>query len=440
LGHEYTYQNWYSQLVAAVERRQLPGRPARPTPATEGPKSQRLRESLVEIIRGLPEGSALPTERELCDRFEVSRGTVRQVLQRLEVEQRIYRRQGKGTFVAPAKIEQRLGLTSHTEEMRASGFEPSSKLIDVSRMPAPAEIAAALRINDGSEVLQIERLRLADGDAIALEVLYLNAERFDGISAALGEDVSFYQLLRSEYGVELDTAEETIEAVIAAPREARLLGCVQPAALLQLSRLTFDTRGRPVEYVRSLYRGDRFRFRQRLQRPREDEDGGSKLRAATPADAPALADVFVSAWREGYRSVVPDDVIDGLALEEIAGWLKTLVASPGQTSVAAQGPDGRLLGFVRYGEDPGDARTGHVHALYVHPDDSGRGHGRELLGRALDDLARRGHDAVTLWVFEANERARRFYAANGFAPDGARRVEPQYRAQEIRLRRAPSRP
>ena len=261
---------------------------ARPEQGTSGRKSQRLRESLIEIIRGLPEGAALPTERELCDRFEVSRGTVRQVLQRLEVEQRIYRRQGKGTFVAPAKIEQRLGLTSHTEEMRASGFEPSSKLIDVSRLPAPAEIAAALRINEGSEVLQIERLRLADGDAIALEVLYLNAERFDGISAALGEDVSFYQLLRSDYGVELDSAEETLEAVIAAPREARLLGCVQPAALLQLSRLTLDTRGRPAEYVRLLYRGDRFRFRQRLQRPDETNHTEPRLHAATADDAGAL--------------------------------------------------------------------------------------------------------------------------------------------------------
>jgi len=78
-----------------------------------------------------------------------------------------------------------------------------------------------------------------------------------------------------------------------------------------------------------------------------------------------------------------------------------------------------VIGFVRYGEDPGDGRAGHVHALYVDPERSGRGHGRQLLERALADLARRGHDVVTLWVFEASERARRFYAAAGFVPAGA---------------------
>ncbi len=225
--------------------------------------SSQQREVMIEMIRELPEGTVLPTERELCVEAGVSRATVRSVLQRLEAEQRIYRRQGKGTFVARAKIEQRLGLTSHTEEMRANGIQPGSKLINVSRIPADPEVAGALRLGPGAEVLQIERLRLADGEAIAIEVLYLNAERFDGISAALGENVSFYQLLHSDYGVELASAEETIEAAVAGPRESRLLGCGPAAALLLLSRLTFDTRGRPIEYVRSLYRGDRAGFRQR---------------------------------------------------------------------------------------------------------------------------------------------------------------------------------
>lgn len=398
-------------------------------------KGERLRESLIEMIRDLPEGSALPTERALCERFDVSRGTVRSVLQRLETEQRIYRHQGRGTFVAPAKIEQRLGLTSHTEEMRASGHEPSSKLIDVSRMLAPPDVAAALALTAGSEVLKIERLRLADGDPIALEVLYLNAERFDGITGSLGEDVSFYQLLYSEYGVELDSAEETIEAVIAAPREARLLGCVLPAALLQLTRLTVDSRGRPVEYVRSLYRADRFRFRQRLQRPQATRSTEPRLRAATAEDASALASVFVSAWRGSYRSVVPDDVLESLDQAEITGWLRGLVTTTEQTTVVCESPDGQTVGFVRYGTDPTDARTGHIYALYVHADHARQGHGRRMVEHALNSIASRGHGEVTLWVFERNQSAREFYTSLGFSPDGASRVEPQYRAPEIRMHR-----
>jgi GntR family transcriptional regulator len=401
------------------------------------PKSRRLRESLIKMIRDLPEGAALPTERELCVEAGVSRATVRHVLQRLEAEQRIYRRQGKGTFVARAKIEQRLGLTSHTEEMRASGIQPGSKLINVSRIPADPEVASALRLGSGAEVLQIERLRLADGEAIAIEVLYLNAERFDGISAALGENVSFYQLLHSDYGVELASAEETIEAAVAGPREAKLLGCSPAAALLLLSRLTFDTRDRPIEYVRSLYRGDRFRFRQRLERSKLVPEGPIEpiLRGGAAADAEALASVFVSAWKDGYPDVVEADVLDALDEREVADWLHNLVTSPGQRTVLAESSDGSVLGFVRFGADPSDSRNGHIFALYVHPGASRRGIGRRLLEHALGELAEGRRRDVTLWVFEENQRARHFYAAAGFAPDGARRVEPQYGAEEIRLAR-----
>ena len=399
------------------------------------PKGARLREALIEMIRALPEATALPTERELCHDFGVSRSTVRSVLQRLEMEQRIYRRQGKGTFVARAKIEQRLGLTSHTEEMRATGILPGSKLINVSRIPASVEVSTALRLGDGAEVLQIERLRLADGDPIAIEVLYLNAERFDGISASLGENVSFYQLLHSDYGVELDSAEETIEAVVAGPREAKLLGCGQAAALLLLSRLTVDTRGRPIEYVRSLYRGDRFRFRQHLERGHDADSQEPRLRAAGAADADALAAVFVAAWRAAYPGVVDDAVLDALDEREVSDWLGNLVASATQQTLVAESSTGPVLGFVRFGEDPADSRNGHIYGLYVHPDASGGGVGRRLLERGLAELEARGQRTVTLWVFEANQRARRFYAAAGFSPDGARRVEPEYGAEEIRMRR-----
>ena len=124
--------------------------------------------------------------------------------------------------------------------MRARGIVPGSKLITVTRIEAGIDVATALRLGPDSEVLRIERLRLADGEPIAIEVLFLNAERFDGITASLGDDVSLYQLLHSDYGVELDSAEETIEAVVAGAREAKLLDCAAGSALLQLSRLTTE--------------------------------------------------------------------------------------------------------------------------------------------------------------------------------------------------------
>jgi GntR family transcriptional regulator len=409
-----------------------------------GGKSERLRESLGAIIRGLEPGSALPTERDLCERFGVSRGTVRHVLQQLENEQRIYRRQGRGTFVATAKIEQRLDLTSHTESMLASGIKPSSKLIEVSRSEAPAEVAAALMLPAAAEVLRIERVRLADGEPIALEVLHVSAERFDGISGALQHGESFYGLLHSQYGIELAYAEETIDAVIADERGARLLDCSPGSALLQLSRLTVDHRGRPVEYVRSLYRGDRFRLRQKVERPRGPGSGqpgdgavGARLRAATAADAVALAEVFVTTWRRNYRSVVPDDVIDALDLDETARWLAGLVSATEQSTLLLEGGDGTVLGFVRFGSEPSDPRNGHIHALYVHADHGRQGHGRMLLRSALAELELHGYDVITLWVFQDNAMARGLYASEGFVADGGHRVEAQFRAEEIRMRRGP---
>ncbi len=402
-------------------------------------KSERLREALVETIRGLPQGATLPTERELCVAHGVSRATVRAVLQQLESEQRIYRRQGKGTFVARAKLEQRLGLTSHTEEMRASGIKPGSKLINVTRVPAGAEVAAALRLPASAEVLQIERLRLADQEPIALEVLYLNAERFDGISASLGEDVSFYQLLHSDYGVELASAEETIEAVVAGPREAKLLNCGPAAALLLLSRRTLDTRGRPIEYVRSLYRGDRFRFRQRLERHAEQFPAPALTPALRPAvgdDAAALARVFVAAWRSTYVNVVDAEVLAALDEQQRTAWFAVLLADSALQTVVAEGSDREVIGFVRFGADPESAEGGHIFGLYVHPNEARRGVGRQLLEHALARLAAEGRSVTTLWVFEANEGARGFYAAAGFVATGRERVEEEFGAPEVMLRRS----
>ena len=356
------------------------------------------------------------------------------MLQGLEAEQRIFRRQGKGTFVALAKIEEPLGLTSHTEEMRARGIVPGSKLITVSRIEAGIDVATALRLGPDSEVLRIERLRLADGEPIAIEVLFLNAERFDGITASLGDDVSLYQLLHSDYGVELDSAEETIEAVVAGAREAKLLDCAPGSALLQLSRLTTDTEHRPIEYVQSLYRGDRFRFRQHLERQLAGDAG--------PVLRPGRRGRRRRARRGVHRRLagrLPGrrrrQILESLEHETIAGWLGEDVASSG-TTVVAEAPDGSIVGFIRFGEDPEGSENGYVHSLYVRPRAGGRGTGRRLLEHAVAALEAAGHPTVTLWVFEANERARRFYAAAGFVPDGGHRIELEWRASEIHLVRA----
>jgi GntR family transcriptional regulator len=229
------------------------------------PKYYRLKEALLEIIGDLKPGALLPTERALCEAYGVSRTTVRQALQELLVDGRLYRLQGKGTYVARPKVVQTLALTSYTEDMQARGLSPASRLLGADRAPASAEVADLLALTPRAEVLRIERLRLADREPMAIETLFVDAARFPELERRLSHTGSFYELLRSKYGVQLAEGEETIESAIAAPADAELLGTEVGSPMLLLTRRTWDAQGRPVEFVRSLYRGDRYRLLTRLR-------------------------------------------------------------------------------------------------------------------------------------------------------------------------------
>jgi ribosomal protein S18 acetylase RimI-like enzyme len=161
-----------------------------------------------------------------------------------------------------------------------------------------------------------------------------------------------------------------------------------------------------------------------------------RLRVGLVEDAVQLAEVFVAAWRQSYRGVVAESILRGLDENEIAGWLRTLLRQGVWTTNVAEARSHELLGFCRYGVDPDDADNGHIFSLYVLPAASGRGIGGQLLAQALRDLDRRHLGPVTLWVFERNETARRFYTGFNFRPDGGRRIEAEYGAQEVRLSRA----
>ncbi|MFI6443119.1 GntR family transcriptional regulator [Kitasatospora sp. NPDC050543] len=231
------------------------------------PKYYGLKRHLLQLTETQPAGTPVPPERALAAQFDTSRTTVRQALQELVVEGRLERIQGKGTFVAKPKVAQALQLTSYTEDMRAQGLEPTSRLIEVGYITADDHLAPLLDIKPGGRVLRIERLRLANGDPMAIEVAHLSAKRFPALRRNLVKHNSLYTALREVYGVTVAEAEETIETTLADPREAGLLGSDLGLPMLQLSRHSFDAEGNPVEWVRSIYRGDRYKFITRLQRP-----------------------------------------------------------------------------------------------------------------------------------------------------------------------------
>jgi len=235
--------------------------------STRTPKYWALKQHLLDMLETAPPGTPIPTERLLAEQYTVSRTTVRQALADLTAEGRLHRVQGKGTFVAEPKLAQRLQLSSYTEDMRAQGREPSSRLLELVETTAGDDIAKLLGIRSGAKMLRLNRLRLADGEPMALETTHLPYSRFPGLGEVLPDGGSLYAVLREHYGVQPERAEETIETELCGPHEAELLGADVGVPMLLLSRHSFDTEGHPLEYVRSIYRGDRYKFVTTLNRP-----------------------------------------------------------------------------------------------------------------------------------------------------------------------------
>lgn len=232
--------------------------------APREPKYYVVKRHLLELIGSLAPGSLVPTERVLTVELGTSRTTVRQALSELVGEGRLVRRQGSGTYVAEPKISWPLQMTSFTEQAAAAGYSATTELLDAGRRRASEEIAARLRVKPGAPVYLVERLRLVDGAAMAVETSHLSASRFPGLVGKLRRASSLYRVLTEEYGVTPVVADETIETAAASPREADLLDTDTGAPMLVLSRHSFDANGVPVEWVRSWYRGDRYTFVARL--------------------------------------------------------------------------------------------------------------------------------------------------------------------------------
>jgi len=216
----------------------------------------------------------IPSERQLAQQFSVNRLTVSKALKELAQEGMIYSRVGKGSYVCPPKINQTLqSLSSFTEEMKRRGQRASSRVLHAEIEPAGEEVAEALSILPGAEVVVLVRLRLADDDVIALEKSHILNALCPGI--LLHHDFScesLYHVLREEYGLRMTYAHQTIEAQVANDTDHRMLETKGGAPILSIVRVTYNDQDQPFEYVRSAYRGDRYRFYTvlRLVEPQQD--------------------------------------------------------------------------------------------------------------------------------------------------------------------------
>lgn len=207
-------------------------------------------------------GMQLPSERELCDQYRISRITVRQALTELESEGRLTRDQGRGTFVAPPRIEQHLTrLTGFTQDMRARGQRPGAIILELGRVRAPTAVAHRLGLDaTHRQVILLKRLRTANHEPVAVETAYLNERICRGLADEALGDRSLYELLTERFGVIPTRAEQQLEAVACPAAEAKLLHIRKGSPVLHLYRTTFSQHDQPFETVESFYRGDKYVF------------------------------------------------------------------------------------------------------------------------------------------------------------------------------------
>jgi GntR family transcriptional regulator len=227
------------------------------------------RQRVLELIDQLQVGEAIPSERRLSGELGISRLTLRAALDDLVRDGYLERRHGSGTFVSEPKIAQQLTLTSFSEDMRRRGMTAGSKTIELRETHAGAAVGRALNVSPDSRVVLIRRLRLADGEPMALETLHVPAERVPGLSRELLENASFYELLEKEYGVVIESGMQSIEPTVTNEEESELLGVPLHSPAFLFERTSRTAAGETVEFVRSLYRGDRYRLVAELSQRRD---------------------------------------------------------------------------------------------------------------------------------------------------------------------------
>ncbi|KIF71466.1 GntR family transcriptional regulator [Streptomyces sp. AcH 505] len=227
-------------------------------------KRERVREHLLGLIEAGSPGDAIPSERTLCAELGVSRPTLRMAVDELVATGQLVREHGRGMFVAPAKITQE--LTSDDTAFvvpRASGAW-SSRILERATIQAGARIGRKLRVSPAAELIYIARLRLVDGAPIAIEHLHIPAELAPALTPQELEAGDLYDHLREHHQLSVHEATQSIEPTVVNEAEAAVLDVPVLSPALLIERLTLDTSGRPVEYVHSLYRGDRYRIVSRL--------------------------------------------------------------------------------------------------------------------------------------------------------------------------------
>jgi len=230
---------------------------------------------LVEILReNIANGTykahqPIPSERQLETIYSVSRTTIRQAIDLLVRQGFLYREHGRGTFVSPQKLQKGISeLTSFSEDMKLRGLEPGQKILEVGYIEPPENVRQHLELpEDCQRVLRIERLRLGDDVPMGIQTSFYNLPEGQTITREdLEENGSIYRILQEKFHLIPTEADETLEVTLATPHEANLLQIEPGSPLLLSERTTYSQFRRVIEFVKILYRGDRYRYYAKLTR------------------------------------------------------------------------------------------------------------------------------------------------------------------------------
>jgi GntR family transcriptional regulator len=225
------------------------------------------RQIIEALNREIEQGSLkpynrLPSEKELCQRWQTSRGTVRKAMDHLTDRGKIFRVPGKGSFVAFSKISHPTSqLLSFSEKMKAQGLSVETKLIRKEVVEPDEEVAASLRLGRRDRVLKIQRLRIVQGNPLALQTSFIPVSLCEKL---LDEDLaskSLNQLMQEKCNISLSRSDVWVEAAILSRKEQRWLGNPKVPLFLAIVGLTYDQSGLPVRISRGIFRGDRVKLK-----------------------------------------------------------------------------------------------------------------------------------------------------------------------------------
>lgn len=233
------------------------------------PLYYQLRDKLrILIDETLAAGDRIPSENELVARYRVSRNTVRLAIDSLIKEGVVYRVQGKGTFVSPEHMRYDLQrLVSFTEDMRRRKLKPDTRLLGFSRQTPSPTIASRLALAPDSETYEIKRLRLADGEPMAVSTAYMPYDLIPDLTESDLMSGSVFKIIEGRLRLKIGYADRILKAASADDSQAELLKVEPGFPLMLVEGATYLDNETPIEYVIIYYRADRYEFAYRSVRP-----------------------------------------------------------------------------------------------------------------------------------------------------------------------------